>query len=278
MVTVDTALKKGRLQLLWFPWCLMGIGFMLLGLVGEFDVPEGKWARASVVFGGYILTFLLPPFYYLLVLPRWRIWALSNVRNVHELKQRAALRHLYPEKQSLVWRWAIKSARQIALLEELEKKFEQPDIFEDDDAIPPCQIEYFPSKSDKLIFLIFAIASLIASIYFFRERNLFACIIMLPGALLAVIVSIGYFKTNLPLLTISVDGITSQEYGFHAWRDIRNEQVYPTDAGEDSYYGLSYDMNNESFEISLQTLAKKDRLNVDIALRTYRGRLQIEQG
>ena len=186
MVTVDTAVKKGRIHLYWLLLFLMLLGFILLCLMSAVGASDSNWGFACII-GGYVWTFLLPAFYYLLMLPRWRIWALSNVRNVHELKQRAILSHLYPESHSFVWRLAIKSAQQVAILEELQKKFNEPDVFEDDYSIPQ-QTEYFTSKSNKLFFLIFAIASVITAIIFLKENNVFAGSIVMFGAIFSGII------------------------------------------------------------------------------------------
>lgn len=274
MVTVDTAIKKGRIQLYWLPVCLCFIGFISLCVFEDIDAQGSFWLRACVI-AGYICTFVLPAFYYLLMLPRWRIWALSNVRNVHELKQRANLSHLYPESHSFVWRLAIKSARQVAILEELQHKFNEPDVFSDDHAIP-FQTEYFISKSNKLFFLIFAIASLIAAIIFLEESNVFAGLIVMLGAIFSGVIWLRLYKQNSLVLTISNDGIITNQYGTHLWSNIRNEHIFRDDSSDGSYYALSYVVNNQHIEISLQMLSNSACLDLDHALRIYRGRFHTQ--
>jgi hypothetical protein len=101
-------------------------------------------------------------------------------------------------------------------------------------------------------------------------------LIMFVGAVALGIGAYKRFKSTEPKLIISNDGITSKQHGFHSWSNIRNEQVFCIGGGENSDYGLSYDVNGESFKIDLSSLTGSRSFKVDHVLRTYRGRYQIQ--
>ncbi len=279
MVTVDSAIKKGRWLLFWLPlFVFLGAGGLLACIFLYLIAGDVIWINIVCTLAILLLPVILTAVYYFFMLPRWRIWAFSNVRNVHELKQRAILGQIYPKDNSFWWRLEIKSAAQIDTLENLEQRFDQPDVFEEDYSIP-FQTTYSYPKSDKFIFLLFALGNLAVAIFMFdvkRTDQIFVCLIAFAGAVALGVSAYKRFRATEPQLIISNDGITSKENGFHGWDEIQNEQVFWVSAGRASYYGLSYELNGETIKMSLRDLTGLSSYKVDHVLRTYRGRYQRE--
>ena len=276
MVTVDAAIKKGRVQLFWVPLFIMLIIIILMSLGLAFAENGSDWVLVCGI-GGFFLIFLLPFLYYFIMLPRWRIWAFTNVRNVHELKQRARLGQIVPKEDSFLWRFEIKSAEQADMLRNLEERFLQADIFEDDYSIP-YQTDYSYSQSDKFVFIFFTLAGFAGAIVLFTMHQVFTGLIVLAGAVGFGVLAYKRFNITGPVLSISNEGITSLENGFHAWSNITNEQVFWVSAGEASYYALSYETNGQTIKLSLKELTGLSSYKVDHVLRTYRGRFQTGRG
>lgn len=227
-----------------------------------------------------VATFLLPTFlclfYYFLMLPRWRIWAFSNVRNVHELKQRAILGQISPKDGSFLWRFEIKNGMQKQQIEELEQKFAIPDVFTDDHNIP-FEKSYFYSKIDTVLYLLFTIGAVLGALIFLLQGEYLLGILLLACAVVFGAMAHKRMTAGGPVLTISNDGITTKERGFYAWRDIHNEQIFWVSAGQSSYYGLSFDVNDETVKMSLKELTGLNSHKLDHVLRTYRGRYEASK-
>jgi hypothetical protein len=279
MVSVDAAIKKGQIQLVWIPLSIM-FACPIIALIAISFINDGSIWIPIVGFGGFLLAITLPFAYYGLMLARWRIWAFSNVRNVHELKHRATIQRLCPPDGSFLWRLERKSAAQKDALKNLEQKFNLPDVFEDDYSIA-YQTSYAYSKSDKIILSFISALSFALAITMFdasqTDQMLLSAFLLVCSVVMGV-VAYKRFKTTAPLLTISNEGITTLKNGFHPWRDIKNEQVFFVSAGQASYYGLSYEAYGETIKMSLKDLTGLRSYKVDHVLRTYRGRYQRQYG
>jgi hypothetical protein len=205
--------------------------------------------------------------------PRWQIWAFSNVRNVHELKQRAILRQIYPKDNSFTWRLIITSAEQKQQILELEHKFALPDVFADDYSIP-FETSYSYSKIENLIYLLVTVVMTVAgTVFLIQGAFLFSGVLLLGGCSFGFMT---YKRMSVigPVLTLSKDGITTKESGFHRWQDIKNEQLFWVSAGQASYFGLSFEVNGELIKMSLKELTGLSSHKIDHVLRTYRGRYE----
>jgi hypothetical protein len=271
-VTVDEAIKKGRIQLFWVPVFIL-LGSLAITMIPLCSLEDGTIWIPICGFSGFGLAVTLPFLYCGIMLPRWRIWAFTNVRNVHELKQTARLRQIYPKDKSFLWRLEIKNAEQKRLISELEQKFDLPDIFEDDYTIP-YETAYAYSKIETLFVLLFTVGAAVGTVVFLLQREVYIGLLMLACSLIFGYATYKRYRTPGPLLVISNDGITTKDNGFHPWREIQNEQVFYVSAGKASYYGLSYEVNGGTIKMSLKELTGLSSYKVDHVLRTYRGRFQ----
>ncbi len=71
------------------------------------------------------------------ITPRWRIWAYSGVRDIHQLQRSAELAAILP-KQSYMDEYGIMDYEQLVQLRILQQRFtEENDLFQDDASVPP---------------------------------------------------------------------------------------------------------------------------------------------
>lgn len=138
-------------------------------------VPMALATYAVLILGALLaLIELLPYWTLLLVIPvaflfglyvesrklyQWQIWALSNVRNVHELKAKGLRAGLFDS-------WSEKifppTSAESFRLENLRLKFGQQDVFIDDQSVPP-NVEIFFSKVQNRLQLL---TSSVLSVFF----------------------------------------------------------------------------------------------------------------
>ncbi len=263
------------MQLHIIPVVMMMACIILVGLSVTLMPNGSEWLNV-LGFGGLILSIVIPLAYSMFMLPRWRIWAFTHVANVHELKRTAILARVYPKDDSFLWRIEIKSARQKQQLQELEQRFLEPEVFEDDLSIAD-HTEYCYPKADKWAFLLCSLAGLAGGLIMIDRQRLYPCIIMFLCSALFGAMAIKRFRSTEPQLTLSNEGIYSKKHGFHPWVDIENEKIYWVSAGKSSYYGLSYDVLGKHIDMSLRDIAGLGSYKIDHVMRTYRGRYMIQQ-
>lgn len=275
-VTVEAAIRKGRLHLGLIPlWTLL----VLILLSAVVTVVGGINGSIEVLVSGIgigVLSFLVLGLYRTLMRPRWWIWALSSVRNVHELKRLAIRYQFYPEDNSF-WRRDWITATQAEILRNLEQRFQQPDIFEDDYSIP-FQLKYFYPKYTNSYFFILSIAALSTVFVVYGAGNIVLIATMLLWSIWAGIDVFKSFKKTGLMLTISEEGITTLKKGFHSWGDIRNERTFYVSLGKTSNFGLSYEAYEETIELRLDEVAGLNPFKADHLLYIYRGRYQLKNG
>lgn len=271
-VTVKQALKKGRGQLLWGPLVLL-FSIMVLWMIGVQLFPDDtKGGVLVVILVSLILTILIIPLAcYEYMLPRWRIWAFSHVRNVHELRQKALLAAILPPEGSIWSRMEIKTAEQKRILMALEERFTLPDIFIDDPYVPFETAIHYP-KSDRIIFIGMSVSFLVASVYFITDGDVGVGVFMLLPTLLLGYMAYKRMISTGPIATLSNEGITLSNETLHPWQHIKNERTYREGMGEHSSFGLTYELYERKVNISLPGKATTTR--ADDLLRIYRGRYE----
>jgi hypothetical protein len=278
-VTVDEAIKKGRKQLSYTPVFILFV-LLAISMVGVYLIENDTIWMPIWGFSSFGCAFVLPLVYYFIMLPRWRIWAFSNVRNVHELKDRAKLANIYPKDGSFLWRLEIKNATQKAQLAELGNKFEQPDVFIDDLSIP-FETQYAYSQVLNFFYLLFTISGIVCFVVFLNGGEIFISLLLFAGCIFLGRMTYKRYKQKEPVLIISNDGITvnndgliSKDEGFYPWKDVTNERVFWVSAGRASKYVFAFDASGVSKKMDLRELTGLSSYKIDHVLRTYRGRYE----
>ncbi|MGB6268833.1 MAG: hypothetical protein WBF67_07450 [Olleya sp.] len=245
---------------------LIGTPFVMLLIAEIIDFPD--WLGLIGLFLGIILAWIA----WSILITKWRIWAFSNVRNIHQLRRQAIQKKLIWETGTTFERTEYRSKKDIIILKKLEEKFNIDDIFEEDPNIPE-EIKIYYSIATALFVILFLTFGLIAGVYFiFNDSILKICF----GIFLTVI-SLFVIKQNIknvmnrkPQIIINAEGIKTNNEDFKSWISIYDEQVLTEGLGsypinylvfsDDSYNYTKIDLNN------LTTSPSK----LENILRTYR--------
>lgn len=94
-VTVDEALRKGKIQLFWIPLILL-IGMLLGGVALIILLKENSYAITTAIVL-IIGAFILPWVWWSYKVVKWKIWAFANVSDIRTLEKRAiAMQLIWP--------------------------------------------------------------------------------------------------------------------------------------------------------------------------------------
>jgi hypothetical protein len=142
-VTVDEAIAKAQRTI-----NLPVILFIIGGIGGTVYVASQKILPYWVIPIGIVLAIGLGWLYWSFMIPKWKVWAFENVRNVHELQKRAVREKLIWAEGSFWNKTEIWSAIDREKWESLQSKFNQDDLFTDDVTVPSeTVIRYSRSKN-----------------------------------------------------------------------------------------------------------------------------------
>lgn len=121
-VSIDEALKKGKVLLIWVPmiimFCCFGLGILILILLNKigYIIP----LAASL----FVSAFVIPWIWWSLQVVKWKIWAFTNVENIKGLEKRAIATQLIWPHGSWFEKTEIKSKEEKLILNEIYKKLE----------------------------------------------------------------------------------------------------------------------------------------------------------
>lgn len=233
-VTVEDAIKKGH-KMLTYPANLISI---INGVIFLFLVINTLVSIYLFLFGLFF-GFVLGRLYWLIRVPQWKIWAFENVRNVHELKKRAIRERLIYHDGTTEEKFEYWTARTKQKWKNLERKFEQEDLFIDDPTIPSETIIYY-SKQKNFIQMVLMISFVGFGIYIIITMdNFMGYFPLLIG------IYFGYTKykkaTNRePQITLNEKGIKTISTDFYDWSEIASEEVILKDGQKHAQYYLVY--------------------------------------
>lgn len=258
-------------MLRYYPLTLLTVlmfGSLWLGAV----YCDGEWA-GTIILVGFISAIILPLIFYQIMLPRWRIWAFENVRNVHELKKSAKLIRIYPADDAFEWKLEIKTTLQKERIAALDRKFERPDVFIDDVEIPD-ETAFDHPKALKIVLLLLAFACLSSILYCFLTGSIeIGCLLLVTTGIFASPVYSVCIQKG-PIFRISNDGISTDDQGTHLWKDIENEQVqYVSGTRWDNNYVLFFEASGQKIYIDIPI----DPGVADYILHIYRGRYEANK-
>lgn len=217
-VTVNEALNKGRLRLVFLPLLII-IGFIGLGLLFEENQFIGKWIIPLSLILGFLFGWLAWSYF----VNKWKIWAFENVQNVHELKRKAIEEKLIWKTGSWFEKTEFKSPEQRIKLKSLEKKFLSKDIYTDDKTVPIETKIYYSIRTSIVNMLIYMFSYGFIAYYVFE--NIWIEIIVVGVGLL---LTYNHFKKIIdrkPQLIINSLGIQSKDKKIIPWNKIRNDKV-----------------------------------------------------
>lgn len=265
-VTVDEALSKGRKSIN-TPVLIIMFGLIALSVYLVTALHISGWFAAV----GILFAFVIAWLYWSFAITKWRLWAFENVRNVHELKNRAV-------KEKLIWpdgsfweRTEIRSADEKQRLLNLQGKFNSPDIFNDDHAVTNETVVYY-SKIKGLLQAIFMMGAFVMGLYLvIHEHNyILGAIIAGVGAIFTY-TGFAHFSNKAPQITISNDGIQTASVPFYTWAQISGEDVITKRQGKSSTTYLVYNYPGGNLELDINEL-DINKSELEKLLRIYKGR------
>ncbi len=241
-VSVDEALKKGRMKLVYLP---MVVTFGIIGLAFYIDTQHIQ--QGWVIPIGFLVGFVSGWLVWSYFVVEWKIWAYENVRNINELKRKAINEKLIWKDRSWLEKTEFKNYQQKQQLKHLEKKFLEKDIFHDDLSVPKETVIKY-SKSDIILGFVICLGMIGVGIYFYIEDS---------GYLWLVFIVIGSFLSyqqikkvidKSPQIIINEKGIKLKDESLVTWNNIHEDQVYTRSSGKNSTNYLKF--NNEQISIS----------------------------
>jgi hypothetical protein len=221
-ISVEKAINRGYL-ILKFPFYF--IMFVFFGLIIFLEINEKITLWSRIFF--YLSAFIIPFIWWAFMITKWRIWALENVRNVHELKKRAEQEKLIPYENSFIEKFVIKSKNDKLKLEILNEKFEMSDIFQDNLNIEKETAIYFSIWKNLFLTLISFSCIFFGVIIFINADSILSYLFSL---LFISGIYFGYedlmkILNRKPTLIINDNGIKIISSEFYKWNDIKNEEV-----------------------------------------------------
>lgn len=272
-VTVDAALRKGNIQLKIVPVALMLLFMVVPFVVSEVsDLPMGLLFVTGFL-GGFVVGWL----WWSIATTRWRIWAYTHVRNIHELIEVAVAEKLIWPKGSFFERTEIRTKAQRELLQQLEVRFATPDEQEDDPSVPEETVGRF-SRFQMGFLITWGLAMLGFSAYLFTTDGspLVPLMIAALGAWVAVDGGRKLLRAR-PVLVVGSAGITLKDGPRIPWDEISSAQVAIRGSGRSTRHMLEVHHGGSRSEVEIGSLdiSKKALRH---ALKVHRLRWEQHQG
>jgi len=272
--SIDNAIKKGH-RMITRPMliiCCATFGiFLSLNSFFEKHLINGLFFGILMLFSMVLFPFIYRGF----VLPKWKIWAYKNVRNVHELKKRAIQEDILFEKQNIFTKIEFLSKRDNSEWKLIELKFNQEDIFIDVPTIPQETIIYYSKKKNIGAFIIMVVCIWLSITVIMASKSDFTTIIFaLFFFVIGVYFGYDFFKFYLnskPQIILTKQGIKTVSTKFEKWNDIKNEEVISDKKGKKPNFYLTYEHSNGVEKLRINRLTT-NQAKLEKLMQIYRGR------
>jgi hypothetical protein len=272
-VTVDAALRRGNLQLKMVP-----IALMLLCMVMPFVVVEVVDVHSGLLFAaGFLGGLMLGWLWWSFAVTRWRIWAYTHVRNIHELIEVAVNEKLIWPKGSFFERTEIRTKAQRELLQQLEARFATPDEQEDDPSIPAETVVRY-SRVQMGFLLTWGLGMIGFGAYLFTTEG--SPLMPLVIAALGVWVSADGGRKLLrdrPVLVLDGEGITLADGRRIPWEQVSSTKMVQRGTGRSTRQLLEVHHGGDRSELEIGSLDINKKA-LRHALKVHRLRWAQQQG
>jgi hypothetical protein len=273
IISVEEAIKKGI-----YTVNLPALLIFISGLIASFTLAF-IFIRPYQMIPGLVVSFVLATVYRTIMAAKWRIWAFDKVRNVHELHERALSEKLmFLTNRPGFGIINYNSESQKEKWEQLQAKFQQPDIFIDDKSIPAETIIRY-SVLKYLIWTIVFLLMTIFGIYLLTLGGVISYIIGGPMILLGALNSYMRIKNMFnrePQIIINNQGIRTANTPFYRWKEIANEKMIREGVGKYAMYYLRYDYPKGNTKFHFNDL-DVNFMRLQKILKVYRGRNPVSQ-
>jgi hypothetical protein len=270
-VSVDQAISRGRLMIT-YPIAAIFVSMPALAWYMSDKYGYPQWTIGL----GLLIGALLAVVYSFFVVNKWRIWAFTNVRNVHELRARAMRSNLLFDDEGLMGylmlRWSPGGTQIIAL----ESKFLKADIL-DDVLLPPETIAYISKGAGIVVFAFFlCLAGL--GIFFFAVKSIFGGVLFTSiGGFLSYRSYMGLKDAlnKVPQVILSYKGMQTETTSFYEWKDIKGEDIlretsgYGTSKSEAFYLIYDHPGGSEKYDVAALTVNYEHLIHLMQAYRYH---------
>jgi len=293
LISVDQALSRGRMMLIW-PRILMIIGLFIflfpLALL-FITLKDGPVLSTQVwlVFGAvmtftFLIGFFLPFLWLSKRTTRWKLWAFAHVNDAQELKKAARSMALCAGYGTFMDRLQIQSAEERQQWRRLQERKAAPGIFIDDPEIPAETTIYY----NKILLIIHIMLGLmLMAVGIVIECNAFRPgttkvvsflgVIMILAPLYLVVRTLLDLIKHEPRIIFNSKGIYTVETGFQSWDHIIETSVEIINQG--ARRGVKHVFNvrymNGLAHIDVTAYSKRNQL--ESLVRIYRGRYQNQK-
>ena len=273
-ITVKKAIRRGQLMVN-IPVFIIMFGSIVLTviLVGTKTFPD------YFTFIGLISSFGLGWLWWSFTIVHWRIWAFSNVRNVHELKHKAIQgRLIWPDK-SKYNKTEIRTKSQQRKLKDLQVKFNFSDIIEivEDDGSLPSERKIFHSKLEQYSSIFISLMMCGFAIQLLLNGNFIYTFILLIGCYFLVQDALPKLKSKSPVLTLNNQGIDTSKTRFIPWENVVSTQNNMEGSGKRTEWFLEIEYYPKNGKYKTSRLISINGLNaspskIEDMIRIYQQR------
>lgn len=238
--------------------CLLCAPLVMFYVVHLFNLPE--WLGIIGVFLGVILAWIS----WSVLITKWRIWAFTNVRNVHALKKEAIRSMLIWEDGTSFERTEYRSKKDKLILKRLDKKFLQKDLVYEDPKVPQETKIYFSITTAFFIVLFLSTGVTSGAYLMFEEKNTDFVIGLIMFTICLFILTQAFKKliNRKPQLIINDKGITLSNNTFVSWSEIYELEILREGFGNSAQHYLKFCDSNynyskieiDSFNLSIRKL------------------------
>lgn len=274
-VTVKQALKRGQITV------NIPVFIIMFGVICSlFYFSSIK----KIPFYFTPLSFIIGPFcawiFWSYAIVKWKLWAFKNVRNRHELKQKAIRAGLIWEDGSFFNKTEIWTKYQRKEWKKINKKFHQKDIIRNDPSIPFETI----IKYSKVLFWLNIIGIIFLFTYSFylyfdeKEFSLTITLFIIYGVYL-LYSTILKSRKNL-FIKISEKGIQTHNTDFLEWCNVIKINVYREGFGKSTKYFLKflYQKSEENFEEKINLMYYSSNFEeIEDLIKLYKKRYYNER-
>ena len=265
-ISVKQAITKGQIMVnVPVFLCLIGIPLFTLFLVKQGVFPE--WAAVTGIILGFVIAWIT----WSVLITKWRIWAFTNVRNVHALKKEAIRSMLIWKDGTSFEKTEYRSKKDKIILDTLDKKFIQEDLVYEDPKVPQETKIYFSITTAFFIVLFLSIGVTSGAYLMFEEKNKDFLIGLFMFIICLFILTQAFKKliNREPQLILNHKGITLSDNTFVSWSEIYELEIIREGFGNSAQHYLKFcDSNYNYSKIEI------DRFNLSIrklenSLQTY---------
>ncbi|MCB0629502.1 MAG: hypothetical protein R2824_12005 [Saprospiraceae bacterium] len=239
-ITVNQAITRGQ-QFVNYPIT----GIFILGFALSIFLPI-RYQILWLIPIGLVLTFPLMWLWWSVAITYWRIWAFTNVRNVHELREKAVNRKLIWPAGSWFEKTEIRTTAQKQKLRELQQKFKLDDILEhiNDDGKIPFETKIYYSKVTRWFSLLLALGMGSVALYLVIEGELYGYFIMVLTGLYSFFVLPKYTDTK-PQIIVNEKGIKTVNTEFVGWQHVKKVSAKLIGQGKNAKWYLDMDFKKQ---------------------------------